>query len=174
MTLDRGTIRAEHPTLGAYVLHADPGDSPIPLFCENETNSTRLFGQPSATPYQKDGIGDHVVSGSATVNRDCRGTKAAWWYVLDVDPGETVELRLRLRPEETPEREWHGVAFDTLLGEREAEADAFYAELTPADAGDDEASVMRQGFAGMIWSKQFYAYDVGRWLEGDSGQPAPP
>src|SRR5262249_27274439 len=144
--------------------------APTPLFCENETNTARLYGVEAATPYPKDGINDHVVSDADTVSPDARGTKAAFWYVADVAPGATFEVRLRFREAS----QTTVVPFAETLARREAEADAFYATLTPADASADEALVLRQGFAGMIWSKQYYAYDVERWLEGDPGLPAPP
>src|SRR5712671_3867317 len=176
-------ITAEHPFLGSLELLAGAGPdgtSPVPLFCENETNLSRLFGAAPATPYPKDGIGDHVISGAATVNPDQRGTKCAFWYRLTVAPGETAELRLRLRPAGTASSRQEGAAaalgsgFDQVVAQRRAEADEFYAELTPAPASQDEAMVMRQAFAGLLWSKQLYNYDVGRWLDGDPTQPPPP
>ena len=94
-------VRVEHPFLGSLELLAGAGPdgtSPVPLFCENETNLARLYGAAPITPYPKDGIGDHVIHGAATVNPDQRGTKCAFWYQLTVAPGETAELRLRLRP----------------------------------------------------------------------------
>jgi hypothetical protein len=149
------------------------------VFCENETNDQRLFGSAPLTPYPKDGINDHVVSGKATVNPDRTGTKAAFWYEVTVPAGGTAELRLRLRP--TPAQAPSGPAnaplgtqFDQVIAQRRAEADEFYAELTPAGASADEAMVMRQAFAGMLWSKQLFYYDVARWLDGDPTQPTPP
>ena len=107
------------------------------------------------------------------MNPDRRGSKCAAWYRLRVAPGETVELRLRLRPRPGPPVDL-GPEFAQVRERRRAEADEFYAELTPAAASEDEARVMRQAFAGMLWSKQLYNYDVRRWLDGDPGQPAPP
>ena len=154
---------------------ADPaGQPPELLFCENETNVPLLFGGPPQTPYPKDGINDHVVSGAATVNPARRGTKMACWYRLTVDAGATVELRLRLAQGEAPGGADLGAGFERTFADRRREADEFYAALQPADASDDEAAVMRQAFAGMTWSQQFYNYDVGRWLEGDAPQPPPP
>ena len=174
-------ITVEHPFLGSLELLAGAGpDStePVPLFCENETNLARLYGAAPATPYPKDGIGDHVIHGAATVNPDQRGTKCAFWYRLTVGPGETAELRLRLRPaggrQAQPAAAALGSGFDTVVKQRRAEADEFYAELTPEAASPDEARVMRQAFAGMLWSKQLYNYDVARWLDGDPTQPVPP
>jgi hypothetical protein len=171
--------RVAHPDLGSLELlagAAPDGTAPELLFCENESNTSRLFGVPAATPYPKDGINDHVIHGAATVNPDRRGTKCAAWYRLTVPPGGTAQVRLRLRPATpAPEPETAlGAQFDRVVAGRRAEADEFYAELTPQRASADEAAVMRQAFAGMLWSKQFYDYDVGRWLDGDPAQPAPP
>ncbi len=175
-------IVIEHPFVGALELLAGAGPDgtvPVPLFCENETNVARLFGAPAQTPYPKDGINDHVVSGAATVNPGQRGTKCALWYKLAIEPGETAELRLRLRPAGTTAGEGGAAAalgrgFDRVVGQRRAEADEFYAELAPEQASPDEVMVMRQAFAGMLWSKQLYNYDVARWLDGDPAQPPPP
>jgi hypothetical protein len=176
-------IRVEHPFLGTLELLAGAGPDgagPVPLFCENETNVARLFGAPPATPYPKDGINDHVIGGAATVNPDQRGTKCALWYRLTVPPGQTAELRLRLRPAAAPGGSRPdaatalGADFERAVAQRQAEADAFYAELTPEAASHDEAQVMRQAFAGLLWGKQLYYYDVKRWLDGDPTQPPPP
>ena len=99
LSLGDGHIVAEHPRLGRYRLHAHPaadGTAPEPLFCNNATNETRIWGTDPVTRYPKDGINDHVVSGAATVDPEHAGTKAAWWYRADVAPGETVEFVLRL------------------------------------------------------------------------------
>ena len=174
-----GSVAIDHPFLGDLELLAGAGPdgaAPTALFCENETNNQRLFGVPGPTPYPKDGINDHVVGGAATVNPDRHGTKAAIWYRLPVGPAATVELRLRLRPDgaEPAGAAALGADFDRVVARRRQEADAFYAELTPPGRPADEAAVMRQAFAGMLWSKQLYAYDVARWLEGDPTQPTPP
>jgi hypothetical protein len=172
--------RIEHPFLGTLELLAGTGPggaSPVPLFCENETNVSRLFGAAPVTAYPKDGINDHVISGAATVNPDQVGTKCAFWYRLTVAPGETVELRLRLRPtggRGASPADALGGDFEHVVAQRRAEADEFYAELTPEAASADEGHVMRQAFAGMLWSKQLYNYDVRRWLDGDPTQPPPP
>ena len=180
----RGPILASHPALGDYELHlggGPDGAAPELLFCENETNAPRVYGAEATTAWPKDGINDHVVAGAATVNPAQTGTKAAAWYRLTVAPGATAELRLRLRPRAAglaPERpgrraSWT-TSFATIMALRNAEADEFYAGLRRPGATDDEAMVMRQAFAGMLWSKQYYAYDVGRWLDGDPAGPPPP
>ncbi|MER7003210.1 glucosidase [Dactylosporangium sp. NPDC000555] len=168
-------IGIEHENLGPLVLQAAPapdGTLPAQLYCENETNTQRLFGSPPATAYPKDGINDHIVHGAGTVNPAQEGTKAAFWYRLTVPPGETVELSLRLAPDAGPDA--FGPAFEEVLTQRRDEADTFYAALTPPGTSAEDGMIMRQGFAGMIWGKQFYHYDVGRWLSGDPAQPPPP
>ena len=169
----------DHPFLGHLELLADSGPdgtAPTALFCENETNTARLFGTEPVTPYPKDGINDHVTGGAPTVNPERAGTKCAFWYKLTVPPGETAELRLRLRPAaaDGTAAPAFGIGFDQVMTQRRAEADEFYAELTPRTATEDEAMVMRQAFAGLLWSKQLFYYDVSRWLDGDPGQPSPP
>ena len=166
---------AEDEKLGAWNLVVGPdaaGRAPSLLFCENETNVQRLFGgAASQTPYPKDGIGDHVLRGTATVNPEGRGTKMACWYRINCGGGETVELRLRLA-RDAPGRAINlGQNFAQTLADRSREADEYYAALRSQGTTDDEALVMRQAFAGMTWSQQFYHYDVPRWLAGDSVPP---
>jgi hypothetical protein len=143
--------------------------SPELLFCDNETNSRRLWNLDGAE-FPKDAINDHVVSGRETVNGARLGTKAALWYRLEIAGGASTEITLRLRPVATTP----AMSAADVLAERRAEADAFYESVTPATATTDEALVLRQALGGMLWSKQFYHYDVGRWLDGDPGQPTPP
>jgi hypothetical protein len=136
--LDAGAIIVDHARLGGYRLEAAPasdGTRPDALFCENETNTTRVFGSPPITPFPKDGINDHVISGAATVNPACRGTKASWRYHCAVPGGGRVELRLRLhRPAAgAPRRDgtWAGPPFDEIVRARRADADEFYAAIAP-------------------------------------------
>jgi hypothetical protein len=176
---DGQIIRMSHPSLGELEMLAGSGpggDAPTLLFCDNETNQRRLYGVDGGTPYPKDGINDHVVANANTVNPARRGTKCATWYRLAVAAGATVELRLRVRPvgSGVDRSTALGAEFENIVATRRAEADTFYAALTPPTASPDEATVMRQAFAGMLWSKQLYYYDVVRWLDGDPGQPTPP
>jgi hypothetical protein len=185
---EHAAVSLEHPFIGDLELLAGPGPdgrSPELLFCENETNTARLFGSDPITPYPKDGIGDHVMSGAATVNPDKTGTKCSAWYKLTVAPGQTAEIRLRLHKPADGGREAAPAQsvipndlltkdFDQVMEQRQNEADEFYAELTPNEASADEAMIMRQAFGGMLWSKQLFYYDVARWLDGDPAQPAPP
>jgi hypothetical protein len=162
-------IATVHPFLGPLDIVAQ-GEHRL-VFCDNETNADRLYGSASASETPKDGINDHVVAGADTVASD-EGTKAAFWYTLTIPPGHTETIRVRLRPLGSTEDPWSD--FDKVSARRHAEADEFYAELTPHDASDDEARVVRQALAGMLWTKQVYIYDVARWLDGDPTQPAPP
>ncbi len=166
---------AEHSELGSFTLTGD--GSPELLFCENVSNSPALWGSSATTPYPKDGINGHVVSSAATVNPERSGTKAALWYLLDVPARAETTVALRLRPhsgDELPPALGQGSDWSEVLAAREEEADEFYARFAPRDASGDELSIMRQAFAGMLWSKQFFHYDVARWLDGDAAQPRPP
>jgi hypothetical protein len=181
---DASAVTVEHPFCGDMELIAGPGPGgalPTALFCENETNLARLYGTAPLTPYPKDGINDHVTGGSPTVNPGCTGTKCAFWYQVTLAGGASAELRLRLRPAGSAGSAAGsagdsalGADFDQAVARRRAEADEFYDELTPRDASADEALVMRQAFAGMLWGKQLFYYDVTRWLDGDPDQPTPP
>jgi hypothetical protein len=164
-------IQAEHQALGRRYLYA-AGEGVL-LFTENETNNERLFGQPNVTSYVKDGINDYVVNGQAeAVNPAQMGTKAAVHYSLTIKPGETGLLQLRLTDvapdrlaEAYPGGDPFGTHFDEMIQTRRGEADAFYASITPDKLSTDAARVMRQALAGMLWSKQFYYYDVLPWLK---------
>lgn len=155
--------------------------SPRALFCDNETNSRRLFADEDSPAYPKDGINDHVVSGAATVNPANVGTKAALLYEVTVDAGASTVIRVRLTGALGPDAAPVAVAdqkvgrrFDEVCERRKAEADAFYAALPGAPADPDEARVMRQAFAGLLWSKQYFHFNVDKWLDGDPGTPPPP
>lgn len=166
-------LLAEHHTLNSIRLTGD-GDPEL-LFCDNETNTERLWDV-RGDPHPKDGIGDHVIGdhvigGEATVNPQCRGTKAALRYRLTVPSGANREIRLRLAPPGVGPNP----AFDDTMAVRKSEADAFYRTVIPPSVGPEKSMVARQALAGMLWSKQFYHYDVERWLDGDpDGRPPPP
>ena len=178
---DGNSILVDHARLAGYRLLAGPapdGTQPEALFCDNETNTARLFGAAPITAYPKDGINDHVISGAGTVNPALRGTKASWWYRLSVPAHGKAELRLRLHrpdPGQEPERDRpFGASFDEVMAAREGEADEFYTALARGELDPDRMRVLRQSCAGLIWSKQIYPYGVGRWLDGDPAQPPPP
>jgi hypothetical protein len=172
-THDRSSqVLAEHETLGRYHLTCE--GAPELLFTENDSDTQRLFGSPNATPYVKDAFHRCVVDGEAeAVNPAREGTKAAARYRLSVPAGGERVVRLRLSAEVSGAAAF-GAAFDALFAARIAEADAFYAPLAAPEASDDERRVQRQALAGLLWSKQFYHYDVRRWLAGDPAHPEPP
>ncbi len=165
-------IELNHPQYGNRWLHCE--GSPELLFTENETNARRLFGVDNRTPFVKDGINDYVVQGAKdAVNPEQIGTKAAAHYKLTVGAGETVVVRLRLTSADLTGKNAFD-NFDRTFELRKREADEFYATVIPQGLSSDAQNVMRQGFAGMLWSKQFYHYVVKQWLEGDPGNPPPP
>jgi len=165
-------VLAEHETLGRYHLTCE--GEPELLFTENETNVERLFGSNNASRWVKDAFHDYVVNGrSEAVNPAREGTKVAARYRLTIAGQSERVIRLRLSTH-VRGRAAFGGAFDASLAERVREADEFYRPLADSDASDDERRVQRQAFAGLLWSKQFYHYDVRRWLLGDPGQPTPP
>ena len=159
-------VRADHPTLGAYHLYGrDPAE---PLFTENETNDERLWGVPNGARYVKDAFHSRVIAGdSAAVNPDCTGTKFAAWHVREVAVGQSARLDLVLTAEPLPVPFADG---EVVFSKRRSEANVFFNELLPKASPDDHR-ILRQALAGMIWSKQFFNYDVERWLKGDKFQP---
>ncbi len=171
------TAIAEDAVIGRWRLTAGPdptGRVPELLFCENETNMARLFGVAARTPFPKDGVNDHVVAGASTVNPAQVGTKMACWHRVTVAPGGRVELRLRLARDDATHAGDLGADFDLTLAKRRREADEYYATLRPDGVSDDEAAVMRQAFSSLIWSQQFYHFNVRRWQDGDPTEPPPP
>jgi hypothetical protein len=166
---DAGAVVSVHPALGSHALLA-PGATEW-LFTENTTNTERLAGVGNPAPYVKDGINDCIVHGRRdAVNAEKRGTKAAAHYTLTVPAGGAEVLRLRLCQTSTaPVRpaggaDACGADFETVFTARRREADEFYASVIPASLDSDQRNVMRQALAGMLWTKQFYNYDVDRWL----------
>jgi hypothetical protein len=169
-------IAATHPTLGDRYLYVEgPGEL---LFTENETNAERIFGRPSTTPYVKDAFDGYVVHGQrGAVNPAHTGTKSAAYRVLEVPAHGERTIRLRLTPV-APERlgETYGGGpfgrrFDGVLAARRREADQFYDALSPPSLSEDQRRVMRQAFAGMFWSEQFYSYDLNTWLFEHGAHP---
>ncbi len=164
-------VHAHHHALGEYVLHAEDADEL--LFTENETNAARLFGAANGAAHVKDAFHARVVHGQReAVSAAPRGTKAAAWYARTVPAHGSIVLRLRLcagAPRRVPFADC-----DAVFAQRQREADDFYAALQPAALDADQRAVQRQAFAGLLWSKQFYHYDVQQWLDGDPAQPPPP
>jgi hypothetical protein len=178
LAAERGAFAAEHGELGRFRLALAPapdGAHPELLVTENETNTERLFGVPNASRYVKDAFHACVIEGRRdAVSPEGRGTKAAGHYRLQVPAGETATLRLRLSAEDEAPARPFGPDFDATFAARRAEADAFYATVLPPELTPEEALTARQGYAGLLHSKQFFHYVVKDWLEGDPAQPPPP
>ena len=185
-----GSIKVQHPELGGFRLHCE--GEPRLLFCDNETNVRRLYGQSDAQGYFKDAFHDFLVNGNqGAVNPQRVGTKAAALYQVSVAPKACSSVRLRLATESAtplvlrkPKTNGNGSStrgsgstfadFDRVLEQRRGEADEFYSDLQQEISDPDARNVQRQALAGMIWSKQFFYYDVPQWLRGDPGQFPPP
>jgi hypothetical protein len=177
-TTGQSVVQAIDPKLGERYLYCD-GDAPL-LFTENETNTQRIFGVANPSPYVKDGINNYVVLGQTdAVNPQQTGTKSSAHYRLTVAAGTSEVIQLRLTDAApatftsgngcagTP----FGKGFSEVMEARRQEADEFYQAITPASLSADQANVMRQALAGMLWSKQFYHYDVDQWLEERGSDP---
>ena len=178
LTRDGDGLLASHSTLGRYRFFADSPGLPGPpdwLFTENETNDPTVFGIPARNRFFKDGIDRFIVANDkTTVSPDASGTKAAPHFKFLVPPGASVTVRCRLHRLQ----EDNGVSgldgFEALFELRSRECDEFYQEIIPAAASPEERLVSRQGYAGLLWTKQFYHYAIDEWLQGDSNGPPPP
>ena len=173
-------VDASHESLGDMrfiAAAASDGTLPLPLFCENETNQTKLFGGTNTTSFVKDGFHERVVSGKTNaVNPDESGTKFAAWYTLNIATGKSVTITARLSPKVVSAKPADplGPEFKTTFEQRIAEADRFYSPGRLGTLSPEERSVARQAYAGLLWSKQFYHYIVADWIDGDPLQPSPP
>jgi Glycosyl hydrolase family 63 C-terminal domain len=157
-------ISAKESELGEFFLYAEGGG--VPLFTDNETNRERLFGSPNTSQYVKDGFNELLVHGKKNaVNPNHVGTKASVAYELSVPAGESGTLRLRLSRTKPEKLRDPFKGFNESLEARREEADEFYESIIPAKTGGDEARVMRQALAGMLWTKQYFGYDVQKWLK---------
>jgi hypothetical protein len=166
-------IAASHGELGEYWLCVD-ADVPL-LFTENETNNRRLFGTPNAGRFVKDGINDYLIHGHEdAVNQALVGTKVASHHKLNIDAGQVATLRLKLSSEDPGDGKKSFVSFDQTFNERLQEADHFFQTITPPETDPDAANVLRQAFAGMLWSKQYYHFDGDKWLEEHGIDPLEP
>jgi hypothetical protein len=180
---ERGSlITALHPHLGERFIQGE--GAATPLFTENETNTQKLVGVSNRTPYVKDAINNYIVRGRRdAVNPEKQGTKAALHYLITVGAGESQIIRLRLGNAGPGERSsgkdkrseaFGDESFDEVMRTRRREADEFYDTVIPPSLTPDAANVMRQALAGMLWSKQFYYYDVDKWLEERGAHPYRP
>jgi len=172
-------IHLHQGDLGNYRLVCE-GSSRL-IFTENDSNAEKLFNIPNSTPFVKDGINEFIVHGNQNAaNPEMSGTKAAAHYDLELGPGGTEEIYLRLTKDGSekgakPARHDEFISqCREILTRRQEEADEYYASIVPQNLSDDARNVMRQALSGMLWSKQFYHYVVKDWLEGDSAEPPPP
>jgi len=167
-------VEVTEEILGKLYLHCD--GKPALLFTENETNTQRLVGVPNRTPFVKDGFNNYLVHRQQrAVNPQQTGTKSAAHYHVSVPPGQCQTVKLRLTPEaQANGNSAFGKAFDEIMQARRKEADEFYASVIPRSLDADAANVMRQALAGMLWSKQFFYFDVNRWLEERGCDPYSP
>jgi len=161
-------ILVEHAEMGAFHCYVEGGAQL--LFTENETNPMRLWNQPAEGLF-KDGFHDCIIDGHSTAVSATAGTKAAAWHQTVVPAGRSVQIRLRLCPLEHPTP---FALFDDSFELRRREADDFYKEVQEGITEADARNVQRQAFAGLLWSKQHYHFDIPQWLKGDSSQPPPP
>ncbi|MFO0878576.1 MAG: glucosidase [Gemmataceae bacterium] len=165
------SIQAEHAKLGTYWLHFD--GQPTLIFCENDTNVPRVFDVPGQPGYWKDAFHDRIVLGhEQAINPQREGTKSAAWFTRKLASGEQYVVQGRLT--KGPASVHPFADFAEVLQERKAEAEEFYDRLQRHIASDDARRVQRQALAGLIWTKQYYGYDVQTWLHGDPAQPTPP
>ncbi|MBI5154250.1 glucosidase, partial [Candidatus Poribacteria bacterium] len=170
-------VQTTHDTLPSYVFAWEPlaGESPELLFTDNETNTERLYGARNSSPYVKDAFHRYLINGEkGAVSPEPFGTKAGALYLLHVPAGGEVILRARLTFVDEVSAEPFGSGFDEVFAARLREADEFHESLTAGRGTPGEKAVLRQGHAGLLWSKQFYHYFVREWLEGDPAQPQPP
>jgi hypothetical protein len=171
-------LQLQQEALGNYFFEIGPdpkGKQPPLLFTDNESNLKRLFGAENRTKYVKDAFHDYVVSGQKdAVNPDHFGTKAAADYTLELKPGESQTVRLRLYCEQEKPAQSDAESFDKIFALRIREANDFYNSHAPVKLTDAERNIVRQGYAGLMWCKQFYHYIVEDWLQGDANMPAPP
>ncbi|MGB0122607.1 MAG: glucosidase, partial [Silvibacterium sp.] len=166
-------VAASHADLGERYLYCE-GDVPL-LFTENETNTERIFGTANISPYVKDGINNYVVDvNRESVNPGKTGTKSAAHYEVNVGAGKTATIRLRLSDLAPAAMGDPFKSFAEIMQTRQREADEFYKSITPERVSEDEALVMRQALAGMLWSKQYFFFDVDLWLKEHGEDPMKP
>ena len=164
---NESTIRVSHLELGQYTLYCE--GTPALLFTENETNVQRLWNQSNPSPYVKDAFHEYLIAGNrAAVNPGFEGTKAAAHYLLEVPAAGTKVVRLRLssRAASKPFE-----SFEATISSRVADADEFYVKISPSTFNEDERRIHRQALAGMLWTKQYYYFDLDRWLDEHDSHP---
>jgi len=170
MSSNNKDIAINHKTLGNYTLYAD--DKTELLFCDNESNNKKLYGSENSGHYCKDGINEFLINkNESAINANQQGTKAAMNFDVNVKAKSSATIRLRLKAGNVLDA---FDDFDNIFKKRLQEAHSFYYDLQKNIQSEDEKLVQRQALAGMLWSKQFFYYDVDQWIKGDPAQPAPP
>ncbi len=165
-------VSATHPFIGQYYLYYDPPEQL--LFTENETNQEKIFGIANETPFVKDAFHAAVINNDFAVFKDKKsGTKFAPLYKVNVEPGDTARFRLRISRKKDLQKPLDQ-DYDLAFTNAKKEADDFYKNILPAKLSQQDALIARQAYAGILWNKQFYYYNVREWLQGDKGQPQPP
>ena len=152
---------------GRHYFYHEDGEQ---LFCENETNNKRIYNVDNEVDYVKDGINDHVVNGKPTVNPEKNGSKSAVWYKFKLKAGEEKSIRIRLSKKKL-ENPWSD--FDAVFDQRIKESEDFYGNILKTDLPEAHQSIAKSAFSGLLWTKQFYYYDVFKWLFGGPGEPKP-
>jgi hypothetical protein len=170
-----GSVLTTDAESGQYRLFCERAHFSQLLFCDNETNASRVFGQGNPPGFFKDAFHEYVIAGNkAAVNPAWSGTKAGALYELNIPAGGSAMVRVRLAKVDQASPGNPFANFDDLIAQRRREADEFYAGLQHDVSDADARLVQRQAFAGMIWSKQFFHCDIQEWLDGDPFQPPPP
>jgi len=152
---------------GTFFLYHQSGEQ---LFCENETNNERMYGRPNDSPFVKDGINNYIVCNEDTINPKKQGTKAAVWFEEKIEPGASAIFKIRLSKNQV-ENPWD--EFDKIFTARRSETDQYYDELTPKKLSSDHKALLRSSVSGLLWTKQFYYFDVFKWLFGEPDEKQP-
>ncbi|WP_418264243.1 MGH1-like glycoside hydrolase domain-containing protein [Flavobacterium faecale] len=166
-SLDDNCVQSRSTRNGRYYLHHEKGEQ---LFCENETNNQRIYHSPNEVPYVKDGINNHVVNGEATVNPEKDGSKFAVWHKLKLKAGEEKSIRIRLS-KKMMEDPW--TDFDAIFESRIKECEEFYDSIIKKEIPETHQAIAKSAFSGLLWTKQFYYYDVYKWLFGGPSEAEP-
>ena len=152
---------------GTFFLYHQSGEQ---LFCENETNNERMYSRPNDSPFVKDGINNYIVNNEDTINPKKQGTKAAVWFEEEIKPGASAIFKIRLSKNQI-ENPWD--EFDKIFTARKSETDQYYDELTPKKLSLEHKALLRSSVSGLLWTKQFYYFDVFKWLFGEPGETQP-
>ena len=169
-TSNKSCVKAHHSAIGDFFFHFEQTEKL--LFTENATNTQRLFNVPNASPFVKDAFHDAVIKNDFSIfDQKTSGTKFSPVYETDIEAGATSILKFRICRNEILKKPLN---FDKVITDRKTEADDFYAAVIPQNLSADHRNIARKAYAGMLWNKQFYYYDILDWTQGDKGFPPPP